>query len=491
MSSTTVDALISRLGNPDEGARREAVDGLECHPSLQSFEALVWAASKSRDASLRRRASDAAERVARSLWEKFTEQLPRVKAKELDPHEAVWAAVKSDDEALCRAGAVAAALLRHREVVPSLRNVLKEDISSELRAVLLQSLGFVGGKNEVALLTEWATKGEPAVGRAAVIGLAVMRKARSYAALCPLLGLEERAVSNLALRYLRRLPIEQLEKLLANMLGAQRRGNVGWAIETCRLMVPPHWRQLLRPLLKSENGFIRSKTQAAIDFLEDKTDEQAPLEQQKSAQTLKEAELTAEEIAKIVEENAQKELPLLLAKLADGEDSRLRAILLSAIGALGRGEHIEIILPYFKDADARVRANAIEAVGTLKIHLRRKEWKEKVVPHLIDALSDETNRVIANAALALVPKNRDAVRWALEDLIYCGGEEGQKSAMYVIESAGPDSFRSLLRYMAKTSVPSVRHRAQTLRLGLKSSAEDVAATLAQVLGTELRESFGG
>ena len=483
MADKLVDNLLLRLEHPDEGVRREAVDSLECHPCIQSFEALVWAASKSRDAQLRRRASDTAERVARSLWQQFTELLPRLQKKELEPNEAVAAAIEGPDEGLCEAGIVAAALLKNREVIPALRQVLSGPANSPLKAITLQALGYLGGKDEVPILAEWSLKGDEETARAAVIGLAMMRKARSYAALCPLLGQENRSVANLALRYLRRLPVGQLEKLLANMLGADRRGNVGWAIETCRLLVPPHWRELLRPLLSSHNGFIKSKAQEAFDYLQNRTTE--PAVEKKPAET------SFEWIAKAVEESDHQKVSLIVERLKNDEDVRLRAMYLSALGSLGRESHVDLVLSYFKDSDDRVRANAIEAAGLLKIHLSRQEWMDKVVDHLIDALSDGTNRVRANAALALIPQREDAVLWALEDLVYCGKEAGQKSAMYVIESAGSDKFQSLVKFLAQKGIPAVRQRAQNLCKGLKRSSEDVAATLAQVLGSELRESFGG
>jgi len=471
----TIDTFLGQLEHPDEGVRRVAVGSLEARPCLQSFEALSWVAAKSRDAGVRRQAAAAAETVARGLWRRFTEQVGRLRRPVGRPVDAVAAGLATDDAEVRSAAVTAAALLRCPSAAERLRQVADAPGAAEaLRCEALQAVGFLGGKGDVTFLVARAVDGTRATARAAVIGLAAMRKARSYAGLCRFLGGE---AAGLALRYLRRLPVGQLEKLLRTMVASPRKADAGWAIEACRQLRPPSSAELLAMAERHESQSVAATARQVAEELAQPVEDSGILD--------------LAELARVVETCDVARVPRLVAHLACEADPKLRAGLVSTLGILGGVEHVDALLASLDDEDGRVRANAIEALGALRARLGPGRWTGLVVPRLVRCLEDEVNRVRANAALALLPERLDAVRWTLEDLIYCGGAAEQKSALYVIETAGGGEFRGLVRYLAREGADDVRGRAAALRRSSHTVGADLQDALAQSFGEELRQSMDG
>ena len=478
MVGNPVDELISRLEHPDEGARREAVDSLECHPCLQSFEALEWAARKSWDASLRRRASETTERLARVLWRQFLQRSASLQLERGEPRELLSQALLRGDEELCRLAATTVVLLKKDDFLSPMKERLASPSGdAKTRAVLLQALGLLGKKSEVKMLSRWARSSDDLLeARGAVIGLAGMRKARSYAVLCSLLESKEESVSTLALRYLRRLPLREQEKLLYHMIDSKKRKNAVWALEACRLLRVPHYKEILSRVHYGEDKSLRSRVEAILLEM----DHGASISLDRGFK-----ELAMKDLGEVVEGRQKSQVPRILARLEAEGNPHNRASLVAALAKLGDESHIALLKGLLQDEDPRVRANAVEALCAVCNDFK----DEEVLDALISALGDGNNRVRANAALALQAEHEGVVLWALEDLIYLGGEREQKSALYVIEAADSPCFGELLDYLIVHGSEEVKEKAKLLEQERRTRAHGVAEELAHALNDELRDSL--
>jgi HEAT repeat protein len=117
----------------------------------------------------------------------------------------------------------------------------------------------------------------------------------------------------------------------------------------------------------------------------------------------------------------------LLSQFLENEDSdKVRATLIKVLGELGGAKVLPIITLYLKDSNARVRANAVEAIerisGSASIDMRE---------HIIPLLDDENNRVKANSVKALFKMGETKAIEVLKNMIKSKDDWMRASAAYV------------------------------------------------------------
>ncbi|EKD69071.1 MAG: peptidase C14, caspase catalytic subunit P20 [uncultured bacterium] len=122
----------------------------------------------------------------------------------------------------------------------------------------------------------------------------------------------------------------------------------------------------------------------------------------------------------------RKHIELLSQFLENEESDKVRATLIKVLGELGGAKVLPIITLYLKDSNARVRANAVEAIerisGSTTIDMRE---------HIIPLLDDENNRVKANSVKALFKMGENKALEVLKNMINSKDDWMRASAAYV------------------------------------------------------------
>jgi len=167
----------------------------------------------------------------------------------------------------------------------------------------------------------------------------------------------------------------------------------------------------------------------------------------------------------------------LIERLGIEENRQVLSALLMAVGALG-GEHVaEAILPFLKDDDPRVRANAIEAVDAI--------GDSSVLVHLIPFLRDPDNRCRANAVLALRKYGRVNVFKTLEGMLCSKEVWMQDSATFVLGRMGSGNRTfELLDLALNSDYLVVRKQARQVLETIADRGVERARSLLDRLGSE-------
>jgi len=180
------------------------------------------------------------------------------------------------------------------------------------------------------------------------------------------------------------------------------------------------------------------------------------------------------------------------------KNSFSRAIMVQILGMLEIKMAVDYLIPYLRDEDRRVRANAVEAIGQI--------GEEKHARLLIPLLEDPDNRVRANTARALwsfgglrainilVTMLKDPRKWIRASGAYALGEIG---AIQVVEPlldalADPDSDVrvNVVRALGKTSDGTVSKPLMRLVVHLETPPEvrvaavEALGRLTAALGTD-------
>jgi hypothetical protein len=136
----------------------------------------------------------------------------------------------------------------------------------------------------------------------------------------------------------------------------------------------------------------------------------------------------------------------------DESDRRLQSAALAAVAESHAAGVVEILKGGLRSGDARVRANALEALD------RRDAEAELFLPFT----NDSNNRVRANAALALIERSRPEGRETLREMLKAGEAE-RLSALWVFSKARPQGFVKTAELLSRQD-PSgtVRHKAAEL-----------------------------
>ncbi len=127
-------------------------------------------------------------------------------------------------------------------------------------------------------------------------------------------------------------------------------------------------------------------------------------------------------------------IPILIEKYHSDKDLRRKALMISF---LSRFQSITL-LGAFDDAlharDARLRANAIEAIGELK--LTEEELLQRITPFL----HDPNNRIRANAILALAKITPEKVKAQIVEMCNSDDVQLRRSAAFILCMIPPNDF---------------------------------------------------
>lgn len=167
-------------------------------------------------------------------------------------------------------------------------------------------------------------------------------------------------------------------------------------------------------------------------------------------------------------------IPFLLLRLDQEKDPRLGSHLLSLVGKTGSHQAYAAVIKRFKDADDRIRANAIEAAMMIDPF---------TTPGRIAAfLTDPNNRVRANTILALTAKPDFDPLVATRDLAAFPDPAYRRSALFLIERLKRPSFIEILANLVFDDDMEVRHMAFTLVQEYAEKGDRKAKELVETAG---------
>ncbi len=145
-------------------------------------------------------------------------------------------------------------------------------------------------------------------------------------------------------------------------------------------------------------------------------------------------------------------IPILIDKYHADTDLRRKALMISF---LSRFKSITL-LSAFDDAlearDARLRANAIEAIGDLK--LSEEELLKRIVPYL----NDPNNRIRANAILAMAKIKPEKVKAQIIDMCNSDDVQLRRSAAFILCMIPPQDFFAQAEKLIVDENETVRKR---------------------------------
>ena len=145
-------------------------------------------------------------------------------------------------------------------------------------------------------------------------------------------------------------------------------------------------------------------------------------------------------------------IPILIDKYSSDKDLRRKAVMITF---LSRFQSITL-LNTFDDAlhakDARLKANAIEAIGELK--LSEEELLKRVSPHL----HDPNNRIRANSILALAKISPEKVKNQIIEMCNSDDVQLRRSAAFILCMIPPQDFYKEAENLIVDSNETVRKR---------------------------------
>jgi len=121
-------------------------------------------------------------------------------------------------------------------------------------------------------------------------------------------------------------------------------------------------------------------------------------------------------------------VPLFIDRLNIEEHDFVKSALVKAVGTLGGEEVVGSIVPFLKDSDSRVRANAIEgleATGT------------DILGYITGCLGDSDGRVRSNALKVLAGYDREEAVKLLEEMFRTGDFSARFSSVHALGTLGP------------------------------------------------------
>ena len=121
--------------------------------------------------------------------------------------------------------------------------------------------------------------------------------------------------------------------------------------------------------------------------------------------------------------------------LENEKDVQIIASLISLLGKYEFENKLNILKPFLKSEERRIRANVIEAIG-------KNRLTEEISQILIPFLKDPDNRVRANAAMVLWNNEnlRDKVKQAFSTMIENNDKWMNASAIYAFGELGIEDF---------------------------------------------------
>lgn len=151
-------------------------------------------------------------------------------------------------------------------------------------------------------------------------------------------------------------------------------------------------------------------------------------------------------------------IPILIEKYHQDDDLRRKALMISFLSRFKSVTLLGIFDEGIQARDARLRANSIEAIGTL--NLPESEIRSRIEPHL----RDPNNRIRANCILALARLDPERIKPEINEMVYSNDVQLRRSAAFILGMIPPAEYQDLAAVLVVDQNEAVRKRMiQSLR----------------------------
>lgn len=433
------EQVLDDLHSDDEEVRRAALTRLASESDLRALPTLRDITASDESMELRFMGKRAILMLAgiRPDMDPASLKLPRV--DDADPGRRVAAvqahAVRGKGEDL--------ALLEERAAVEK---------DKQVRPIIALALGAAGTRAQIPALDRLLEDPDPAVRRAALEGLTLVRDAAAYPYFVRYGRDADDAMRALAVRQLGQLGRDKVLRLCEVMARAPRPWMVASALSLLSGLRDGKHVPLFAAALKHADPEVRERAREGLSRMIADGVSEAASALDASGVTRRDEdfllaarnadlpetgpdELRAADpqarlayIQAVVTRRDTEAVPALISRLERETDNRVLAMLVTALGQLGNPDAVEGLRDFLKSKNDRVRANAIEALGRLLPPTDRGV--------LVKSLDDPHNRARTNAVLALWGHGHSGVREALAALKASTDKKARLSAIYAIGQIG-------------------------------------------------------
>ncbi|MBI3890482.1 MAG: HEAT repeat domain-containing protein [Candidatus Wallbacteria bacterium] len=394
------------------------------------------------------------------------------------------------------------ALHGFREGLATVLAHLPKEEDPFVRSKLLLSIGLLGGRTEIPVLSSATEDPDPRIRANAVEALEYIGHRSIYPPIIRLLQDSDHRVRANSVKALRNYGREHVLQVLDEMLTNSEVRMRDAALFACLTFDAEVSVPRLAKLLEDPAGPLRQKAFHALGRLAERGCEPAAKmlsgrrpeagEQEKMLDyfTVLDGALTMEEdvparlghadfrvrlsaIHEILREKKGQYLPLLNDRLPKETDGYVKATLLTALGKLGGIAVIGELTPFLDDPDPRLRANATEALGEMQM--------ETLWPKLRPRLVDTNNRARGNALVALKDDPETDVAVQL-DLMLRGDELMKLTACWIVSRLGREFLVGRLERLLEDSLEKVRAKALSTLGAMASQSAEAAAILTRRQG---------
>lgn len=330
------------------------------------------------------------------------------------------------------------------------RAALEKDAG--VRPLIALCLGAAGTRAQIPALDRLLDDSDPAVRRAALEALSLVRDAATYPYFVRFGRDADDQMRAIAVRQLGLLGREKVLKLCEVMARAPRPWMVAAALSLLSGTRDPKHVALYAANLRHADAEVRDRAREALSRLAAEgsgaasqaldasgvspRDETATLAGRRidlpetGPEELRAADPGARlaYIQSVLTRRDTEAVPSLIARLGREADNRVLAMLVTVLGQMGDADAVDGLKEFLTSKNDRVRSNAIEALGRLLPADQRGI--------LVKSLDDSNNRARTNAVLALWGHGHSGVREALSALKSSTDKKARLSAIYAIGQIG-------------------------------------------------------
>lgn len=184
-------------------------------------------------------------------------------------------------------------------------------------------------------------------------------------------------------------------------------------------------------------------------------------------------------LKKALEDGSASFEPLLKQALNKEDVPQLRASFVAAIGRFKNAQNIDFFRSFLKDADARVRANAIESLHAI--------GSKDALKAIVAQLPDKDNRVRANVLVALKEHSSESLFELTTEMATDKSIAMRESAIYALgKFRAPKALAFLARMSVYDNSEQIRQKALSLLSSESKSGNPIAAQLLEKISEYLR-----
>ena len=510
-----LDKLVSQLDDIDEGVREAAVIALAKTNTFRAMAVLEQIVSEDKSVRVRYVAKKALYVLKKRMSHDAKRQGPTVimgvkpANVELEKFRAILTGHDNEKkEALLKV------ILRHK--LKGAMGLLIEAAAVEkeprIRSQMVIVMGVIGDEGAIKHVATFLYDDDPRVRANAIEALEHIGSPAAFPMIINSLSDDDNRIRANAVKALKHCGSVNVHAILHKMLQSSEVWMRDSATYALGAMARDADLQLLLHALKDPEVSVRQRARNGLELLARRGNDQARHALQSSNQNKEPGRLAPrvwsqlaelmevpnvksrlessdpsvrlEEIRRIVTHKDTSRLEDIKKVALLDEDAFIRAVAVSGLGNFGETSVVDTLRSCISSSNDRIRANAIEALGTLLPKLDKSDpqfiaSKEDI----LKCLQDSSGRCRANAIIALKDERDVNIIESLQQMIASGNNNAKKSALYALADLNRDEFLPFVEKLFQDKEPQVKkNAANVLRLMADDGCKAAAKMLKKLQG---------